>query len=381
MSFWKIKNVSNTESELILYGDIVDSKPWWSNESDQFIIPKEFLNDLEKIKNNKKVTIRINSGGGDIFVALAIYTQLKTLDVYKTVIIDGICASAATIITMAGDIVKIPSSALMMIHNPKWLLFNYYEEEDLEKAKNVLSKCKQSIIETYKTKTNLSEEKISEMMDNETWFLGKEAVENGFADEVLFDEDINISNNGKFTIVNSISVDTKSFKNVPKQLINENLTARNSVKDKEKEPLNDDKGSFLNQKISEKGEKVMNLEELKAKYPELVNDIKNEGIQEERKRLKEIDEIANIVNSDLLNKARYDDPMDAKTLAFENMKLQNKQGEKFLNDIKDDFDESGVENIPNEPSSPVNDEKKAKKEARKERVKNFMNKDSRRKEQ
>ena len=132
--------------------------------------------------------------GGDCFAASQIYTMLKehSSKVGKiTVKIDGIAASAASVIAMSGDEVLVSPTALMMIHNPASLIFG--EVEDLEQGIEMLSEVKESIVNAYEIKTGLSRTKISHMMDSETWFSAKKAVDLGFADTMMFDKSTEIS--------------------------------------------------------------------------------------------------------------------------------------------------------------------------------------------
>lgn len=371
MSFWEINNISNKEKELIFYGYIVDTRPWYSTEEERYITSDEFLKEYETLKNIDRLTIRINSGGGDVFTAVSIYNLLKSLECHKTVIIDGLCASAATIIAMAGDVIKIPASAFFMIHNPSVYPYSSLDVNDIEKLVNILVKIKESIIGVYKSKVDLSEDELSRMMDNETWLLGNEAVEKGFADELITNEiDFFIENyeNQKFLIANSVKTNLLNYKNLPKEISKKpNLTPENKgVED------------IVIKNTENEGGKKMTLEEMKKEYPDLVNQIKNEGVIEERQRFKEIEEIGNSLDKTLLNKAKYDEPMDAKTLAFENMKLENKITEQFLKNSKEDSINSGVNLVNTADSSPSNSEKNNNKSQRVSNIANFMNKDKRR---
>ena len=110
--FWNIKK-ANDEGELILYGDI-SSSSWFGDE----VTPKQFKSDLASLGDVKKLNIYINSGGGDVFAGQAIYTMLKRHNAKKTVYVDGLAASIASVIAMAGDEIIIPANGMIMIHNP-----------------------------------------------------------------------------------------------------------------------------------------------------------------------------------------------------------------------------------------------------------------------
>lgn len=126
----------------------------------------------------------LNSPGGDVFAASQIYTMLKEYPGHITVKIEGLAASAASVIAMAADEVHMSPVAMMMIHNPATVIFG--EISDLKSGFAMLSEVKESIINAYEQKTGLSRAKISHMMDAESWFNAWKAVELGFADKVLY---------------------------------------------------------------------------------------------------------------------------------------------------------------------------------------------------
>jgi ATP-dependent Clp protease protease subunit len=176
--FW---NFTPSEEENVLRIDGYIAEISWFEDD---VTPKQFAAELEKIKGD--MTVWINSGGGDCFAASQIYTMLKEHDGKITVKIDGIAASAASVIAMAGDEIFMSPTALLMVHNPASLIFG--EVQDLEQGIEMLNEVKESIINAYALKTGLPRAKLSNMMDSETWFSAKKAVELGFADAMLFDE-------------------------------------------------------------------------------------------------------------------------------------------------------------------------------------------------
>ena len=136
---------------------------------------------------NGNITVWINSPGGDVFAAAQIYNMLRDYKGSVTVKIDGIAASAASVIAMAGDTVCVSPVAMMMIHNPATMAMG--EAKDMQKAIAMLNEVKESILNAYEFKTGLTRARLSHMMDDETWFNAKKAVELGFADKILFDSD------------------------------------------------------------------------------------------------------------------------------------------------------------------------------------------------
>lgn len=132
------------------------------------------------------ITIWINSPGGDCIAASQIYTMLMDYKGDVTVKVDGIAASAASVVAMAGTKVLMAPTALMMIHNPATMAFG--DHVDMEKTIDMLSEVKESIINAYEIRTGLSHTQLSHMMDDTTWMNARKAIELGFADGVLSDD-------------------------------------------------------------------------------------------------------------------------------------------------------------------------------------------------
>lgn len=178
--FWNwVKNEGELESTrtLFLNGEISD-ETWYGDE----VTPQLFKDELNT--DSGDITVWINSPGGDVFAAAQIYNMLRDYKGHVTVKIDGLAASAASVIAVAGDTVLVSPVAMMMIHNPATLAMG--NTKDMEAAIAMLNEVKESILNAYVDKTGLSRNKLSKMMDDETWFNAKKAVELGFADEVLF---------------------------------------------------------------------------------------------------------------------------------------------------------------------------------------------------
>lgn len=204
--FWQVKNEVNGNSEILLYGPIAGESSWWGDE----VTPRSFAEDLESL-GGKDVTVRINSGGGDVFAAHAIHNQLVAYKGRVTVVIDGLAASAATIIAVAGDRIIMPSNALFMIHNPAIGLSDYYGADELLKAAEALNTIKGSIVAAYRKRCKASAEELAAMMDAETWMGAAECLEKGFVDEIQ--GSVSPVLNGSSLVVNSVSFNIKNFKN------------------------------------------------------------------------------------------------------------------------------------------------------------------------
>ena len=179
--FWNwVKNEGglSTERTLFLSGEISD-ETWYGDE----VTPKLFKDELYAGEGD--ITVWLNSPGGDVFAAAQIYNMLRDYKGNVTIKIDGLAASAASVIAMAGNTVLVSPVAMMMIHNPATLAVG--NAKDMERAIAMLNEVKESILNAYEGKTGLSRARLSHMMDDETWFNAKKAVELGFADKILFD--------------------------------------------------------------------------------------------------------------------------------------------------------------------------------------------------
>ena len=181
--FWNWINQADenapAERVLELYGTIAEES-WFDDD----ITPAMFKDEL--FSGEGPITVWINSPGGDCIAASQIYTMLMDYKGDVTVKIDGVAASAASVVAMAGTKVLIAPTALMMIHNPATMAFG--DHADMEKAIDMLSEVKESIINAYELKTGLSRVQLSHMMDDTMWMNAKRAVELGFADGILTDE-------------------------------------------------------------------------------------------------------------------------------------------------------------------------------------------------
>ena len=176
--FWNWVRNDNDERILMLNGEI-SNETWFGDE----ITPKEFRGELNS--GQGKVTVWINSPGGDCFAAAQIYNMLMEYSGPVDVHIDGIAASAASVIAMAGNHVAISPVGMMMIHNPATVSIG--DEREMKKAMEMLSEVKESIINAYELKTGLPRKQLSNMMNAESWMNAKKALELGFADSILYD--------------------------------------------------------------------------------------------------------------------------------------------------------------------------------------------------
>ncbi len=179
--FWNwVRDETGEERTLYLNG-VISEETWWGDE----VTPKMFKDELTAGTGN--VTVWINSPGGDVFAAAQIYNMLMDYTGHVTVKIDGLAASAASVIAMAGGDVYMSPVSMLMIHNPSTIAIG--DSEEMLRAKALLDEVKESIINAYELKSSLSRAKLSHLMDAETWMNANKAIELGFADKLLFTED------------------------------------------------------------------------------------------------------------------------------------------------------------------------------------------------
>jgi ATP-dependent Clp protease protease subunit len=175
--FWNWVRDSDDERTLYLNG-VISEETWWGDE----VTPMLFKNEL--LAGTGNITVWINSPGGDVFAAAQIFNMLMEYTGNVTVKIDGLAASAASVIAMAGGDVYMSPVSMLMIHNPSTIAIG--DSEEMLKAKALLDEVKESIINAYELKSGLSRTKLSHLMDAETWMNANKAIELGFADKIMF---------------------------------------------------------------------------------------------------------------------------------------------------------------------------------------------------
>lgn len=302
--------------------------------------PQQFNRELAELGDVPEIVVRINSGGGDVFAANAIFTRLKDHTAKITVKIDGWAASAATIIAMAGDTIKIARNGIFMIHDPAMTVWNTFKAEDFEKMANELKVIKQSIVNTYSMRTGMGDGDIAALMSDEKWWTGDEAVKNGFCDELMFEEASTVIENSSKIVVNSTPIDISVFKTVPKVLLNSPHNPGGLINKSaaaKKEPKEEEKMAAENN--------IGTVDALKAAYPDLVATIQNDAAAAERSRIKAIEDMAGGNYTDIVSDAKFENPCTAEQVAMKIIAEQNKQNGKWLEDRAKDAEESGANGV------------------------------------
>ena len=190
--FWNwARDETAPDARVLRLEGTIAEESWFEDD----VTPAAFKGEL--FSDTGPVTIWINSPGGDCVAAAQIYNMLMDYPADVTVRIDGIAASAASVIAMAGTKVQMSPVSVMMIHNP--LTFALGDSEEMRKAIQLLDEVKESIINAYEIKTGLSRAKLSHLMDGETWMNAKKALELGFCDEILYQPEAEPAPEDSFT--------------------------------------------------------------------------------------------------------------------------------------------------------------------------------------
>lgn len=303
------------------------------SDSEQFVYdwfgipatsPSKVLKALDEAITNKikNIQVVINSGGGSVYAASEIYTELKNFPGKVKIQITGLAASAASVVAQAGDS-EISPTGQFMIHNA--LVSAQGDYRDMADTSDFLKKVNRSIINAYSAKTGKTVEELQTLMDAETWMTAQEAVEAGFVDSVMFANEIAAVANAEHPeLVNGMlppEVINKMREELGKQ---QQKNAINSIGQQHKQNTEEDE--------------VMNLEKLKAEHPVLFKEVfnlgKTEGVTAERSRIQEIENIAVVGSDEIIVKAKFDSGITAAETAMEILKAQKEKGSTALNAAK-----------------------------------------------
>lgn len=365
-----VTNDEDNSASIDMYGEVVDVWPtdWWTGEkiSGNFIALDEFLNDLAQLKGKDSITVHINSVGGSFYAGLAIYNRLRTLGASITTINDSLAASAGSIIFMAGDKGKRKAYAgsNLMVHGVMGFLYGYYNVSDLKSTIKQLQAHDKALVAAYVEATGLDEETIRSAMAKDTYMTGQEAVDAGWADEVISGEDVKpvnmaLSPDKQKLMVNGHAVAACLFGKLPEgipEMSAEEFAAMSTPESGGKPHSNSDTPApQARNNTPEIGGKKMDFktpEELRNACPELVAQIEAaaeaRGVTAERNRIHGIEDIQNAIgDTQMVFNAKYGEkPMTAEQLAFAAMKAQAAVGTTVLAALGADTAASGAQNVP-----------------------------------
>lgn len=374
--FWNVASVSDDEGEITLYGDVVSQRPvdWWTGEPvpGNYITPEGFMEDLEPIKNKSKITVKLNSCGGDLYTGIAIHNALKSLAGEVNVVVEGIAASAASVIMCAGDTVTVFPGSLVMIHGVSVYLWDALNIQDMKQLIKGMDASERAVAEIYNEKTGIDTDTLRGMMTRETWLTGREAMERGFADKLSEsgDPEMSMSADRKVLFVNSVRHNIEGLRNVPGTIPVNNIATPPA----EKPGVNTNPTA---QAANEEGGITpMTPEEMRAAHPEVVAQIEQaavnaalaqanaDAVAAERQRLEAIDSIAaSIPDQQLVRDAKYGaNPCTAQELCFRVMQQSAAAGQQFLANYQADGAASGAAGVSAAPNggAPVNKQEQDK---------------------
>ncbi len=356
--FWQFRNQADGGAELLLYGNIASEKSWYSDD----VTPKQFAEDLAALGAVSNITVRINSGGGDVFAAVEIGNLLEQHPAIVTARVGGVCASAATIVASHCNKVIAANDSTYMVH-PVSMYCGYANAADLQKYMEALATIKENIISLYAKKTGRTKDEVTAWMDAESWWTGPQAKENGFVDE-LTDEETNATyeNRGGVLFVNSISMGAE-FDKAPEFVRNR---VKRVVDTKPPAQAQDNQPAGQPGKQQEVQDmEIKTVDDLRKAYPALVDQIEQAAraaateaaTNAERARIKDLEEMALTGSEKLLAEAKYEKPMSAEDFAKALVKNAKTQGATYLAQVKDDAEKSGVNSVANAaPAGQTGDE-------------------------
>ena len=376
---YAMASMDGENAEITMYGDIYEQQPtdWWGDPVEgQFITLSEFLDDLGQIASCKTITIRMNSYGGDAGVSNTIHNRLRELarnGTKITCVVDGVAMSGGSLIMCACDTVKVNPSSLIMIHKCWGFFWGGYNADELREAAGQYDAWDKAQIAIYKRKTGLTETVLSHMMSDTTYMTGREAVEKGFADELIEDAeplDVAASADGRRLFVRGRTIHLAAGMFAPDSI--PTVTSGEIAPD---DAHTNPPAIVGNQ---EGGNKPMakSVEELRKEYPDLTAQIEAEArasaappaasaagtapdvtaatagntaddaVKAERRRMQEIDALAPLYDADTINAAKYgENACTAQEMAYRAAVKAAQQGKSYVSALESDTQASGAQDV------------------------------------
>ena len=324
-----------SDHEIFIYGEIC-SEDYFDNA----VTSKKFAEDFNKCGDN--VTIHINSNGGDFFTALAISNLISQSQKNTTAAIDGICASAATLISCACKKITMAENALMMIHAPSIFLSDFFGAKELAKVEDTLNKVRDSILTVYASRTGLEISTLAEMVAEETWLTAQEAKNFSFIDEITGAVDLAIDDNLKYIVLNSLTLKKNYYTKAKEKLEMENQ----SLIEKIKNLLTGDENSDSPEKNSVSPEKNSDSPKKNSVSPEIENKIRAAEVD----RIKNLNSLrcenafVNALIDVAISDGREFEEVKTYVDALKKVQPENKVASQILNLIEDNLN-SGAEKV------------------------------------
>ncbi|BAK99716.1 putative prohead protease [Oscillibacter valericigenes Sjm18-20] len=311
------QKVSNTVTELYIDDYIVKEKSfdWWTGEEGTEITSRDFIAQLNEV-TTPEIVIVMNSGGGEVTEGSAIANAIreKRSEGKKiTCKIPALCASAAVDIACACESVSIYRNAYMMIHEARTFLCDMYRAVELRGSANMLDAMNGGVAENYAAKCGKAKEEVLKLMAETTWYSGQEAVDNGFADELLDEAadpvEVKTGPQQRYVMMNGAAVAAADFSKAPAVL-------QEALKNK---------GKMGSGNTPQKGDhrmaEIKSIADLKAAYPELCGQMETgaaeAAVKSERARISELDKVADKVPAEMMTEAKYGEkPCDAQAVVY-----------------------------------------------------------------
>lgn len=321
-------------AEITMYGDIYEQRPtdWYGNPVEgEFVLLSDFMEDLEQIVSCKDITIRMNSYGGDAGVSITIHNRLRELaraGATLTCIVDGVAMSGGSLIMCACDTVKVNPSSLVMIHKCWTFLFGGYNADEMRELAARNDAWDKAQVSIYKRKTGASDTVLSHMMSDTTYMTGSEAVDKGFADEVLEGAEplgIAASADGRCLFVRGRALHLAPGMFAPDNIPTVNQETKATI-------------SAMGQVYS-------------AAIPATVRQAatriaEDDAVQTERKRLQDIDALASQFDAETIQAAKYGpDACTAQEMAYRAAQKAAKTGKNYLASMMNDTEDSGTNGV------------------------------------
>ena len=363
---YAMQDLGADEAEIRMYGEIVSRRPidWWTGEEikGEFIVKDEFLEDLKLLQGRKKISLHMDSIGGEVLPALTIHNIIRDMEVEGTEFwcyIDGAAMSAATVIMCACSHVIVSATSLLMIHKAGAFLCDFYNADDLRKEAESFDAYDEAIINAYERKTGLSKAVLSHMMSETFYMTGEEAKEKGFADVLKEAEGdpfglLTASANGLILFSNGHALRADGHEPLPERIKRISAEGDGKIIDSNETEK------------SKKGTETMTIEDLKRDNPEMVAQIEQEAVASaeiaaaeavaaERARIRDIDKIATLFAPALVDDAKYGNPCTAQELSYRAAQEAAAKGNAFLAAAMADATASGAAEVTSAPAAETHE--------------------------
>ena len=345
----------NNEVDITAYGEIVERRPvdWRTDEpiEGSLIVQDEILADIDSAvqAGAKRINLKINSLGGDVGVSITIHNRLRELaqsGIELNCVVDGVAMSGGSLIMCACDNVTVHPSSLVMIHKCWSYIWGGYNADELRALATVHDAWDKAAVEIYKRKCGLSDTVISHMMSDTTYMVGREAVDKGFANELAEGDTLKLAASADRTAIFANGRKIALSKPLPEEIA---ISVREDINNNESAATD------------EGGNMATNLAELRTENPELAAQVEadvralvasehetalNAAVDNERQRIREIDDIASLFDAGIVNEAKYVTPCDAASMTLRAAQAAAKAGTAFMANVMQDNKDSGANSVP-----------------------------------